>query len=202
MEIDCLQVQCGFSFLEFALENLKAVQETRTGAVDGRLGTHSVVLPLNGFLRFCGFGRHLQPAGGACFQLFDLPDRGRSLTSLHTLHSDSRSGQSRSHLHGDVFAEELDSVLLHVVPSAVGHVLVEAPQQDGAHHDGDIQTQAGQEAPTLQGHVGRPDHQGLPRAVGQREEVIAGGRKADLRRVEQNTAKRWRLSPAEQLTCL
>lgn len=66
-------------------------------------------------------------------------------------------------------------MLLHVFPSAVGHVLVEAPQQNGPHHDGDIETQAGQEAPTLQSHVRRPDHEGLSRAVRQREEVVAGG---------------------------
>lgn len=78
-----------------------------------------------------------------------------------------------AHLHRDVFAEELDSVLLHVLPGAVGHVLVEAPQQDGADHDCDVETQAGEEAATLQRHVRRPDHQGLSRAVGQREEVVA-----------------------------
>lgn len=98
-----------------------------------------------------------------------------SLHMLNTLHSHSCSVPSASHLHGDIFAEELYSVLLHVVPSTVGHVLVEAPQQDGAHHDGDIKTQAGQETPTLQGHVRCPNHQGLPRAVGQRKEVITGG---------------------------
>lgn len=98
-----------------------------------------------------------------------------SLHVLNTLHSHSCPVPSPSHLHGDVFAEERHSMLLHVAPSTVGHVLVEAPQQDGAHHDGDIEPQAGQEPPTLQGHVRGPDHQGLPRAVGQREEVVAGG---------------------------
>lgn len=69
-------------------------------------------------------------------------------------------------------------MLLHVLAGSVGHVLIEAPQQDGADHDGDVETQARQEAPALQSHVGRPDHQGLPRAVGQREEVVAGWRSA------------------------
>lgn len=80
-----------------------------------------------------------------------------------------------THLYRDVFAEELDTVLLHVLSGTVGHVLVEAPQQDGPHHDGDIETQAGQETTALQSHVRCPDHQGLSRAVGQREEVVTGG---------------------------
>lgn len=67
--------------------------------------------------------------------------------------SDACSLPRPTHLYGDVFAEELYSVLLHVLSSTVGHVLVEAPQQDGADHDSDIQAQAGQEAPALQSHV-------------------------------------------------
>lgn len=61
---------------------------------------------------------------------------------------------------------------LHVFTSAVGHVLVEAPQQDGPYHDGDVEPEAGQKAATLQSHIGRSDHQSFPRAVRQREEVI------------------------------
>lgn len=81
-----------------------------------------------------------------------------------------------THLRWHKFADEFDTVRLHVRSGAVGHVLVEAPQQDGAHHDGDVQAQAGQEAATLQSHVGRSDHQRLPRAVGQREQVVTGER--------------------------
>lgn len=81
-----------------------------------------------------------------------------------------------THLYGHKFAEELDAMLLHVLSGTVGHVLVEAPQQDGPDHDGDIETQAGQETTALQSHVRRPDHQGLSRAVRQREEVVTGGR--------------------------
>lgn len=82
--------------------------------------------------------------------------------------------ENYTHLYGDMFTDELDSVLLHVVSSTVGHVLVKPPQQDGAHHDGDIQPQAGQETTALQSHVGRPHNQGLPRAVRQREKVVTG----------------------------
>ena len=74
-------------------------------------------------------------------------------------------------------------MLLHVLPGAVGHVLVEAPQQDGAHHDRDVQPQPRQEARALQRHVGRPDQQGLPRAVGQGEQVVAGGRTTQNQRL-------------------
>lgn len=42
------------------------------------MGTYSVVLPLNHLIGFGGFGRHLQPAGSACFQLFDLSHRRRT----------------------------------------------------------------------------------------------------------------------------
>lgn len=64
-------------------------------------------------------------------------------------------------------------MLLHVLAGTVGHVLVEAPQQDGAYHDRHIQAQAGKETPALERHVGCPDHQGLAGAVGEREQVIA-----------------------------
>ena len=63
-------------------------------------------------------------------------------------------------------------MLLHVFSSTVGHVLVKSPQQDGAHHDCDVEPEASQEAAALQGHVRRPDNQGLSRAVRQREEVV------------------------------
>ena len=66
-------------------------------------------------------------------------------------------------------------MLLHVLSSSVGHVLVKAPQQNGPHHDGDIKTQACQEATALKSHVRRPNHQGLSRAVRQREEVVTCG---------------------------
>lgn len=81
------------------------------------------------------------------------------------LHSDSVS--VLTHLCGDVFAEELYSMLLHIFSSTIGHVLVEAPQQNGPNHDGDIETQAGKEPAALQSHIRCPDHQGLSRAVRQ-----------------------------------
>lgn len=63
-------------------------------------------------------------------------------------------------------------MLLHVFASAVGHVLVETPQQDGPYHDGDVEPEAGQKAATLQSYIGRSNHQSFPWAVRQREEVI------------------------------
>lgn len=139
------------------------------------ISTYSVVLPLNDLLRICGLGRHLQPARSSCFQFFDLADeqKGSSLSKEHTLpqqlpsmlHSDSVSVPT--HLCGDVFAEELYSMLLHIFSSTIGHVLVEAPQQNGPNHDGDIETQAGKEPAALQSHIRCPDHQGLSRAVRQ-----------------------------------
>lgn len=54
-----------------------------------------------------------------------------------------------THLYRDIFAKELYTVLLHVLSGTVGHVLVEAPQQDGPNHDGDIETQACQETTAL-----------------------------------------------------
>lgn len=33
------------------------------------------------------------------------------------------------------------------------HYLVEAPEGDAAHHDGGVQSQPGEEASTLQGHI-------------------------------------------------
>lgn len=118
--------------------------------VAGLVSTYSVVLPLNDFLRICGLGRHLQPAWSSCFQFFDLSDEQKSsgLSNEHKhplqipsmLHSDSASVPT--HLCGDIFAEELYSMFLHMFSSTIGHVLVKAPQQDGPNHDGDIETQA------------------------------------------------------------
>lgn len=88
-----------------------------------------------------------------------------------------RHFRTSTNLHGNKFADELDAMLLHVVSGPVGHVLVKSSQQNGAHHDGDVQPEAGQEAAALQGHVGSPDDQSLPGTVGQREEVITGREK-------------------------
>jgi len=101
-----------------------------------------------------------------------VPYHAPRSASRYTQHTDPHP--QNTHIDGNIFAEELDPVVLHVLAGAVGHILVEASQQDGAHHDGDVQAQAHQEAGALQGHVGGPDHQGLPRAVGQREQVVAG----------------------------
>lgn len=61
--------------------------------------------------------------------------------------------QLNTHLDRNIFADELNTVFLHELPGTVGHVLVEAPQQDGADHDGDVETQARQETSALQSHI-------------------------------------------------
>lgn len=81
-----------------------------------------------------------------------------------------------THLHGHELAQESDAELLHGGSHLLGHLLVEAPQELRAHHDRDLQAQAGQEACALQRHGGCAHHQGRARAVGQREEVIAAKR--------------------------
>lgn len=84
-----------------------------------------------------------------------------------------------SYLYRDILAEEFNAVFLHVLSCTVSHVLVKAPQQDGPHHNGDIKPQASQEAATLKCNVRCPNHQGLPRAVGQWEEVVTVGQTED-----------------------
>lgn len=79
-----------------------------------------------------------------------------------------------TYLDWDISADELDAVLLHVLSCTVRHVLVKASQQDGSYHDGNIEAKTCQETTALQSHVRCPNHQGLPRTVGQREEVITG----------------------------
>lgn len=103
-----------------------------------------------------------------------------------------------AHLYRDVFAQELHTVLFHVLSGTVGHVLVEAPQQDGPYHDGNIQAQPCQEAAALQGHVRRPDHQGLPGTVRQREEIVTGGK--TNRHTGDQTG--WGLFRKQSLQCL
>lgn len=153
---------------------------------EGLIRAYSVVLPLDDLVALCGLGRHLQPAGGACLQLLDLPpaDADKSEECKSNGVSGSPGCQQQqwltidsAHLGWDKFTNELDAVSLHVLAGAVRHFLVEASQQDGSNHDGDVKAEACQETTALQSYVRCPDHQGLPRAVGQREEVIAGGQK-------------------------
>ena len=87
-----------------------------------------------------------------------------------------------THLHGHELAQESDAELLHGGAHLLGHLLVEAPQQLRAHHDRDLQAQAGQDACALQRRGGCAHHQGRARAVGQREEVIAAKREGVSRR--------------------
>ena len=87
---------------------------------------------------------------------------------------------AETHLHGHELAQEAHAELLHGGAHLLGHLLVEAPQEHRAHHDRDLQAQAGQEARTLQRHVGRAHHQGRARAVGQREQVVAAERRGSM----------------------
>lgn len=84
LEIDGVELQCGFS-LSNSLQKTSRPSLNSDRWADRSSGwminTYSVVLPLNHFIRFCGFGRHLQPARSSCFQLFDLSDRSRSWSS-------------------------------------------------------------------------------------------------------------------------
>lgn len=47
------------------------------------VSTHSVVLSLDDFVAFCGFGRHLQPARRSCFQLLYLTHK-RSTAQMYS----------------------------------------------------------------------------------------------------------------------
>lgn len=83
--------------------------------------TYSVILPLNSFIRLCGFGRHLQPARGTCFQFFDLSDRGRSLTfSAHAEHA-SLSQLSSSKSITPSWGRICGGTLLHAPPCSPLH---------------------------------------------------------------------------------
>lgn len=76
-----------------------------------------------------------------------------SLTGGISTFTYTQSSVVNAHLHRDKFADELYTMLLHVFTSTVGHILVEAPKQDGPNHDCDIKTQAGQKTSTLQSHI-------------------------------------------------
>ena len=68
--------------------------------------------------------------------------------------------------------DKLGAMVTHVGADHLGQLLVEASQKDGAHHDGGVEAETGQEAGTLQCYVGCPDHQCLAGTVRQRKEII------------------------------
>lgn len=78
-------------------------------------------------------------------------------------------------LHGGrhVAADELHVVARQAIADQLGHLLIEAAQQDRAHHHCHIKAEAGQEAGAFQGDVGGADDQRFTGAVRQREEVVA-----------------------------
>jgi len=80
--------------------------------------------------------------------------------------------QIKPHLGRYGPTDELHAVLGHVQADALGHVLVEAAQQNRAHHDGDVEAHPLHEAAALQRDVRRAHHQRLAGRVGQREQVV------------------------------
>mmetsp|Transcript_127284 Transcript_127284/g.249401 ORF Transcript_127284/g.249401 Transcript_127284/m.249401 type:complete len:460 (+) Transcript_127284:277-1656(+) len=69
-------------------------------------------------------------------------------------------------------ASELDAVALHIGADLLGHVLVEAAQQDRADHDCDVKAEAGDEAGALERDVGSPDDKRFPRRLLLPEDVV------------------------------
>mmetsp|Transcript_1545 Transcript_1545/g.3721 ORF Transcript_1545/g.3721 Transcript_1545/m.3721 type:complete len:443 (+) Transcript_1545:572-1900(+) len=72
----------------------------------------------------------------------------------------------------DHLAGKLDAVLLHVVADLAGNVLVEAPQQNGAHHDSGVKAKASNKASALESNVGGSDDQCLARGLLPPEDVV------------------------------
>ena len=82
----------------------------------------------------------------------------------------------------DLFRHSLvdkgNSVLLHVGLNLHGHLLIEAAQRDGAHHDRRLEARARDEPRALEGDVGRADDERLAGVALEREDVV--GRDAML----------------------
>lgn len=91
--------------------------------------------------------------------------RPSRLTALHYEHK-------ATHFSWNKLPYKLDAVLFHVFPNFVGHVLVKSSEEDGADHHSDVQADTSKKSCTLQSHVGRSNHQGLARTVGQGEEIV------------------------------
>mmetsp|Transcript_42496 Transcript_42496/g.109727 ORF Transcript_42496/g.109727 Transcript_42496/m.109727 type:complete len:774 (+) Transcript_42496:79-2400(+) len=69
-------------------------------------------------------------------------------------------------------ADELGAQFHHIRVDLVDALAVKAAQEHGAHHDGGVVAQAGQEAGALQRDVRRADHERLARGFLQPEEVV------------------------------
>ena len=69
-------------------------------------------------------------------------------------------------------------MLLHVGLNLHGHLLIEAAQRDGAHHDRRLEARARDEPRALEGDVGRADDERLAGVALEREDVV--GRDAML----------------------
>jgi len=63
-------------------------------------------------------------------------------------------------------------MILHLLADEVGNLLVEPPEENGAHHDSAVEANAPQESCTLEGDVGGTHQECLARTVGQREQVV------------------------------
>eukprot|EP01136_Pigoraptor_vietnamica_P044224 Opistho-1_new@20696 len=77
-------------------------------------------------------------------------------------------------LGGNGTPDELGLVVLHVLGDALGHILVEAAQENGARHDGRVVTQRSEEPRALERDVRSADDERLARRVVEREDVVAG----------------------------
>ena len=74
----------------------------------------------------------------------------------------------------DASTDEFGPVLHHVVADTLGGLLVKAAKGDGAHHDGGVVVEAGEEAGALEGNVGSTHDEGLAGSGLHREEVVRG----------------------------
>mmetsp|Transcript_17720 Transcript_17720/g.55042 ORF Transcript_17720/g.55042 Transcript_17720/m.55042 type:complete len:412 (+) Transcript_17720:162-1397(+) len=64
-------------------------------------------------------------------------------------------------LGGHRAADELGAMVFHVLDDLLGHLLIEAAQEDGAHHDGDVQPERGEQPRRLQRDVASADDERL-----------------------------------------
>lgn len=87
-------------------------------------------------------------------------------------HNRLASGVRLLELDRDGATDELSSMVLHVGADAVGHVLVEATEQDRSYHDSGVVAESGQEAGALESDIGGTDDEGLARCGFLRKDII------------------------------
>ena len=122
------------------------------------------------------------------FSIYGRHADRHATTSHRTLRPSVNRLWIYTHLTRHVALDKLDTIVLHVLPHNIGALLVEAAQQDGPHHDGDVQADACEETSTLQRDVGGADTQRLTGTVGQGKQVIAAGEESPSYECEVNVA--------------